>query len=1108
MKIYKSVISTVLVLVMLLGMVPVAAMAAESTVAGTVRMQVSSASAQPGGTVDVLISVTENPGVASLKFSVEYDSCMTLTNVELGSNFGSYITTPVPYTNPQPITVISPLQDVAGTGVLATLTFAVSGEAEDGYAAGVRISHDPDDVFNGSDAPVALSAENGTVFVYHKLPGDVNGDGKLNPKDPVALFRHVAGWPEVVDEDALDYNGDTKINTKDAIDLFRYVAGWEGIVGHRHVHRITPVAKKDATCTVDGNTAHYCCEKCGKLYSDEGAEKEIEAADTVIPATKHAGYLQKVEAKEPTVDAPGNDAYWKCSLCGLCYSDEAAKNQITEESTVIPAKAYYTITFMDSKNWPQGNKVRFAQDEALELTTYYPPAVTGYEFGGWYTKSTFGDANKLDNIPAGNTEDKTVYAKWDATEYTITYKNAADNNSNPKTYTVENEIMLADPKWIGLEFSCWSDADGNRVDKIEKGTTGNIQLEANWKYQKNQAVSNPDKYTYVGGALDSQSRYYFIYDIGTIENVVLDEIYGHKYNGNSEFTYTESETYKVERQEAQTVAQTVANSVIKSEQWENTSNWVSYHEEGTNLGAKYCPEIEIEKIKVKALEISGGWAEVDSDTYTETEVQMDSEVIGTEVSNQTLSTISFVEEKEKSKQVNLNLRPDISPTGFYSYVRAADIKVYAIVTYDPANGEYYLDIYSMVYRVFDTTLFELVGDEQYSVNIEKCNQLDFEIPYEQIPEMFYTVEYHANGGSGKMLKSVHELGETSALLPYGFKRTGYTFGGWKTTADGDAAIYTDASSIRDIANAGETVTLYAHWNKNAYTVKYNGNKPSNASSSVQNVPAYSDCSYDTAVTLGDAPSLIGWTFEGWYRDAACTVKVGDGEQVIANANLTAEFKGTVTLYAKWMANTYTVTYNANGGTNSMLPDTFKYDTGSKLSTNTFVRPGYTFIGWSEDPDALDPQYVNGQEVFGMNNGDDVALYAVWLKTSVEFSTANLPMIGTDKLLDVTWGMDSSVDLTRIYKYCNTAKISLVLDFENFSMGTVNPKFVIKNGSGTELANWSQSVSSDKEHLDLEKNVSVVNVNSSINLSGRFNGEWVKQDYFFIYSCTLKIEFMP
>ena len=55
----------------------------------------------------------------------------------------------------------------------------------------------------------------------------------LRPDFYFSLFRKVAGWDVEVDEGALDVNGDGSVNTKDAIALFRYVACWEGIVLHR-----------------------------------------------------------------------------------------------------------------------------------------------------------------------------------------------------------------------------------------------------------------------------------------------------------------------------------------------------------------------------------------------------------------------------------------------------------------------------------------------------------------------------------------------------------------------------------------------------------------------------------------------------------------------------------------------------------------------------------------------------------------------------------------------------------------------------------------------------------------------------------------------------------
>ncbi len=543
---------------------------------------------------------------------------------------------------------------------------------------------------------------------------------------------------------------------------------------------------------------------------------------------------------------------------------------------------------------------------------------------------------------------------------------------------------MTTPKWAGLEFAYWTDQNGETVTRIAKGTTGNMVLEANWRYAKNLAVSNPNKYTYIGGVMDSKSRYNFIYDIGTIENIVLDTKYVVKYGGGETIDRTEETSYKVQATEAITVSQTIANSVIQSEEWKNTSTWVSRREEGFELGAKYCPEIEFAGIKAKLYEITGGWSEVKEENYTEEKVQIDSEVTGTELTDQTVSYISYLTENETKSSVNVKLSPGTSPVGSYSYVRAADVKVYAIITYDPANGEYYLDIYSQVYRVHDRTLFELTGSEQYVVNIESCNQLDFEIPYAQIPENFYTVEYDANGGSGDMPKSVHELGQSSALLSNEFTKTGYTFVGWKTTADGSAALYPDASSIRDIAAAGETVTLYAHWTPISYTVVYDGNKPSSASSAVVGEVAAQNCTYDESFTIAaNQYTLTGWTFCGWSMSATASYDSADicqpGDE---KSNLTNEVGGTVTLYAVWKANTYQVVFYGNGGSGSTATMYCAYDDPCRqLSPNGFYKSGYDFYfeGWSTTPggSVAYADQANVVHNWSATDGAVIELYAVW-----------------------------------------------------------------------------------------------------------------------------------
>ena len=57
------------------------------------------------------------------------------------------------------------------------------------------------------------------------LPGDINGDGSVNNKDVIRLFRCVSGEDVKVNETALDVNGDGEVNNKDIAVLFRYLSG-------------------------------------------------------------------------------------------------------------------------------------------------------------------------------------------------------------------------------------------------------------------------------------------------------------------------------------------------------------------------------------------------------------------------------------------------------------------------------------------------------------------------------------------------------------------------------------------------------------------------------------------------------------------------------------------------------------------------------------------------------------------------------------------------------------------------------------------------------------------------------------------------------------------
>jgi uncharacterized repeat protein (TIGR02543 family) len=144
------------------------------------------------------------------------------------------------------------------------------------------------------------------------------------------------------------------------------------------------------------------------------------------------------------------------------------------------------------------------------------------------------------------------------------------------------------------------------------------------------------------------------------------------------------------------------------------------------------------------------------------------------------------------------------------------------------------------------------------------------------------------------------------------------------------------------------------------------------------MPSNISAVYDSSFKLGAAPSLTGWTFGGWYSDAACTKKVGGAGDTAVN--LTSTLNGTVNLYAKWTANTYTVKYDKNGGSGSMGNVTHTYDTAKKLTKNTFTRANYTFLGWSTSANAVTPTYKDEASVSTLATSGTVTLYAVWVKT--------------------------------------------------------------------------------------------------------------------------------
>ena len=194
----------------------------------------------------------------------------------------------------------------------------------------------------------------------------------------------------------------------------------------------------------------------------------------------------------------------------------------------------------------------------------------------------------------------------------------------------------------------------------------------------------------------------------------------------------------------------------------------------------------------------------------------------------------------------------------------------------------------------------------------------------------YTATFNGNGGGTPNPSTITKTyGSELGTLPT-CSRTGYTFLGWYTASSGGTKI----SSTTKIIG---TVTYYAQWSINSYTLTYNvngGNAVSPASKSVQYGSAYG--TLPTPTKSSDAKYT--YAFAGWYTAAS------GGTQVTTNTTMGA---GNTTIYAHWTATTrsYTATFNGNGG-GTPNPSTITKTYGSELGTlPTCSRTGYTFLGW-------------------------------------------------------------------------------------------------------------------------------------------------------------------
>ena len=232
----------------------------------------------------------------------------------------------------------------------------------------------------------------------------------------------------------------------------------------------------------------------------------------------------------------------------------------------------------------------------------------------------------------------------------------------------------------------------------------------------------------------------------------------------------------------------------------------------------------------------------------------------------------------------------------------------------------------------------------------------------------YTVTWNPNGGSVSPTSTTKTHGSTLGTLPTPTRAADvqytYTFKGWFTAATGGTQV---SASTTVTGN----VTYYAQWTATlrSYTATFNGNGGG--------TPSPSTITKTYGSELGTLPtcSRTGYTFLGWYTASSGGTKISS----------TTKITGAITYYAQWSINSYTLTYNVNGG-NAVSPASKSVQYGSAYGTlptptrASTAQYSYTFAGWYTA--ATGGTQVTANTTMGAGN---TTIYAHWTATTRSYT---------------------------------------------------------------------------------------------------------------------------
>lgn len=676
----------------------------------------------------------------------------------------------------------------------------------------------------------------------------------------------------------------------------------------------------------------------------------------------------------PTSSTSDRDASSLSNVGSISFSDDMTfsegKIYLTDLATLpdnYPVGVYFGMVAVGNNGednyWEDILKVGTI---TKYVTTKQPlpvaPTKTGYIFTGWYTDQACTQKYELDYI----TGDVTLYAGFSPIEYYIAFNAnsvfADDYGSvtgSMEEYPVDYDDDFVFPECgftaKGFRFIGWQYEDsqdvyqpGDEVSNLSTVDQDTVTFYALWdrldytvSFDLNGGSGSMANETHVGGVAKTLATY-----SGTKTGYTFKG--WSKTDGATSATYTNGQSV--------TLSQTDTNITLHAV-WSPNSYTITFdgnksdYPNVTGTTESLSMTYDVAKNLPSCGFTNNGYTFVGWDT--DSRAQVPTYTAGQSVSNLVSSnggsiTLSAIW-KGNSYTVTFDANGGTTPTASKS------------VTYDNIYGT--LPVATKTGYSLKGWFTAKTGGTQVTADTE-VTITSAQTLYAQWTANTYTVKFNSQGGSTVADKTVtYDFTYGTLSTP---TRDGYKFLGWFTATSGGTQVTADTKVA-----ITATQTLYAHWQANTYTVVFNGNGNTGGSTATQTL------TYDKAEALtANGFTKTGYHFVGWATSASGS-KVYSDKQSVTNV---AGTNASVTLYAIWEANEYTVVFNTNGGTGSIESQTMTYDEVANLNRGTLTREGHIFRGWSTTQGGK-VEFVAGALVENLtttNNGT-VTLYAVWEK---------------------------------------------------------------------------------------------------------------------------------